>query len=97
VDRQVLVFTQFRTTLSYLQSVLPSRGYKFGTLSGDMTRGARTQALENFAMDPSTTVFLMSIRAGAVGINLTQANHIFLFEPCLNPATELQAIGRVWR
>lgn len=36
-------------------------------------------------------------RAGAVGINLTQANHVFLMEPCLNPALEAQAIGRVHR
>lgn len=43
------------------------------------------------------TVFLLSMRAGAVGINLTAANYIFLMEPCLNPALEDQAIGRSWR
>ncbi len=37
------------------------------------------------------------VRAGAVGINLTAANHVFLLEPCMNPATEHQAIGRAWR
>ena len=39
----------------------------------------------------------LSIRAGACGINLTQANQVFLLEPCLNPALEAQAIGRVHR
>jgi hypothetical protein len=38
-------------------------------------------------------VFLLSVRSGAVGINLTAANHVFLLEPCLNPALEEQAIG----
>ncbi len=37
------------------------------------------------------------MRAGAVGINLTAASHVFLLEPCLNPALEDQAIGRAWR
>jgi hypothetical protein len=50
-----------------------------------------------FQGDPPTTVFLLSIRSGAVGINLTAANHVFLLEPCLNAALEEQAIGRAWR
>jgi len=54
-------------------------------------------ALYDIQSDPPTTVFLLSMRAGAVGINLTQANHVFLMEPCLNRALELQAIGRVHR
>ncbi|CAM9513328.1 unnamed protein product [Ectocarpus sp. 8 AP-2014] len=50
-----------------------------------------------FANDPPTTVFLLSVRSGAVGINLTQADHVFLLEPMLNLALEKQAIGRVHR
>jgi len=57
----------------------------------------RAKALYDFQHDPPTTIFLLSMRAGAVGINLTQANHVFLMEPCLNRALELQAIGRVHR
>jgi len=53
--------------------------------------------LYDIQSNPPTTVFLLSMRAGAVGINLTQANHVFLMEPCLNRALELQAIGRVHR
>lgn len=78
---KVLVFSQFRTTLSFLQTALRSAGVQYSTLSGDMTRTQRTRALEGFAADPNLVVFLMSTRAGAVGINLTQANHVFLFEP----------------
>lgn len=53
--------------------------------------------LQAFQRDPPTTVFLLSMRSGAVGINLTAASHVFLLEPCLNPALEEQAIGRAWR
>lgn len=42
-------------------------------------------------------MFLLSVRSGAVGINLTAASHVFLLEPCLNPALEEQAVGRAWR
>ncbi len=62
-----------------------------------MSMAKRTKALSDFQKDPPTTIFLLSMRAGAVGINLTQANRIFLMEPCFNPALEAQAIGRVHR
>ncbi|CAM9377960.1 unnamed protein product [Laminaria digitata] len=62
-----------------------------------MTRTQRTNALKAFANDPPTTVFLLSVRSGAVGINLTQANNVFLLEPLLNLALEKQAVGRVYR
>ena len=55
------------------------------------------QAIEAFQKDPPTTVFLLSMRSGSVGINLTSANYVFLLEPALNPALEEQAIGRAWR
>jgi len=55
------------------------------------------QAIEAFQKDPSTTVFLLSMRSGAVGINLTSANYVFVLEPALNPGLEEQAVGRAWR
>ena len=55
------------------------------------------QAIEAFQRDPPTTVFLLSMRSGSVGINLTSANYVFILEPALNPALEEQAIGRAWR
>ena len=55
------------------------------------------QAIDAFQKDPPTTVFLLSMRSGAVGINLTAANHVFLMEPAFNPALEDQAVGRAHR
>lgn len=92
-----LVFSQFTSTLGWLQQELPKHGFQFRTLSGDMSMRKRAKALHDFQHDPPTTVFLLSMRAGAVGINLTQANRVFLMEPSFNPALEAQAIGRVHR
>jgi SNF2 family DNA or RNA helicase len=58
--------------------------------AGDMTQKKRTEAIDSFQRDPSTCVFLLSVRSGAVGINLTAANFVFLLEPCMNPAMEEQ-------
>jgi len=92
-----LVFSQYSSTLKWLQRELPNHGFSFRTLSGDMTMKQRAKALHDFQHDPPTTVFLLSMRAGAVGINLTQGSNVFLLEPCFNPALQAQAIGRVWR
>ena len=92
-----LIFSQFKSTLDYLKEELPKHGFQFRTLEGSMTMTNRAKALRQFQNDPPTTIFLLSMRAGAVGINLTQANRVFLMEPALNPALEAQAIGRVHR
>jgi SNF2 family DNA or RNA helicase len=94
---KVLVFSQFQSSLNWLKEQLTAAGLAFRTLEGSMTRAQRTRALEEFQNDPPTTIFLLSVRAGAVGINLTQASHVYLLEPCLNPALEHQAVGRVHR
>jgi len=80
-----------------MKQELPNHGFQFRTLSGSMPMKARAKALRDFQQDPPTTIFLLSMRAGAVGINLTQANRVFLMEPAMNPALEAQAIGRVYR
>ena len=69
---KTLIFSQFKATLEGLKQVLTQNGFQFRTLTGDMSLKKRQQALSQFQMDPPTTVFLLSIRAGAVGINLTQ-------------------------
>jgi SNF2 family DNA or RNA helicase len=92
-----LVFSQFTSSLQYLQEELPKFGFNYRTLSGDMPMRRRAKALHDFQNDPPTTIFLLSMRAGAVGINLTQANRVFLLEPSFNPAVEAQSIGRVYR
>jgi Helicase conserved C-terminal domain len=72
---KALIFSQFASTLRYLQRELPRHGFSFRTLTGDMSRAARTKALEDFRADPPTTIFLLSVRSGACGINLTSGMH----------------------
>ena len=55
-----------------------------------MSQKEREEVLLAFRDDPPTTVFLLSVRTGAVDINLTEANHVFLMEPPLNPGLEKQ-------
>jgi len=94
---KALVFSQFMGTIEWLKKRLPAEGFDFRYINGAMSMKRRAKAIADFQGNPSTTVFLLSLRAGAVGINLTAASHVFLLEPALNPALEEQAIGRAWR
>ena len=62
-----------------------------------MKQHQRADNIASFTNDPSTKVLLLSIKAGAAGLNLVVANHCFLMDPCLNSAAEEQAIDRVHR
>ena len=62
-----------------------------------MGRKARGAAIEDFNSNPDTTVILVTIGAGGVGLNLTAANKVFVMEPQFNPAAEQQAVDRVHR
>ena len=57
-----LVFSQFASTLQYLQSELPKAGFQFRTLKGSMSMKQRAKALHDFQADPPTTIFLLSMR-----------------------------------
>lgn len=92
-----LIFVQFQQTLCVTRSMLNAQNIKFGEIHGSMSQRAREKALDSFESDPEMRVFLLSTRSGAVGINLTSANHVILFEPFLSRNVEKQAIGRVWR
>lgn len=94
---KALIFSQYQSTLSWLQQKLVEAGFDYCSITGSMALKQRDKAIQKFQKDPPTTVFLLSMRSGAVGINLTGANYVFLVEPCLNPALEAQAVGRAWR
>jgi SNF2 family DNA or RNA helicase len=57
-----LVFSQYTSTLKWLQEELPKHGFQFRTLSGDMSMKKRAKALHDFQSDPPTTIFLLSMR-----------------------------------
>ena len=77
---KALIFSNFSSTIEWLKEQLQREGLQFRTLDGGMSMKQRAKALADFQNDPPTTVFLISIRAGAVGINLTQATHVFIMD-----------------
>lgn len=86
-----------RPTCSLYDLVTPQSSRCFDSSPLQQDAQLCLAAIADFGRDPPTTVFLLTTRSGAVGINLTAANHVFLLEPALNPALEEQAIGRAWR
>ncbi|KAK9804724.1 hypothetical protein WJX72_002146 [[Myrmecia] bisecta] len=94
---KALVFSQHLATLEWPKPRLVEAGFAYRSLAGTRTINQRQRAILDFQSDTPGTVFLLSMRAGSVGINLTAANYVFLLEPAINPALEDQAIGRAWR
>ncbi len=94
-DHKVLVFSQFVKHLSILKSCLESEGITYAYLDGS-TRDRQGQ-VEQFQQDENIKVFLISLKAGGVGLNLTAADYVFILDPWWNPAIEAQAIDRAHR
>jgi SNF2 family DNA or RNA helicase len=92
---KVLLFSQFVECLKLLASEMDARGVRHHMLTGATTR--REEAVAGFESDPEPCVFLISLRAGGTGLNLTSASYVVLFDPWWNPAVEAQAIDRAHR
>ena len=90
-----LVFSQFTSMLSIVREHLDKRGIVYEYLDGQ-TRN-RKQHVERFQSDPECAVFLISLKAGGLGLNLTAADYVFILDPWWNPAVEAQAIDRAHR
>ncbi|MDA8263155.1 MAG: DEAD/DEAH box helicase [Actinomycetota bacterium] len=91
---RALVFSQFTSFLSRIREALASRGVRHLYLDG-ATRG-RGRLLEEFAAG-EVPVFLISLKAGGFGLNLTAADYVYLVDPWWNPAAESQAVDRAHR
>ncbi len=92
---KVLVFSQFTKLLAYVRRQLDEEGVQYAYLDGK-TRD-RAGAVERFQNDPECNLFLISLKAGGTGLNLTAADYVFLLDPWWNPAVEAQAIDRAHR
>ena len=92
---KALVFSQFTSLLALLRTDLDAAGIKYEYLDG-RTRN-RTERIDRFQNDPDVPVFLISLKAGGLGLNLTTAAYVFLLDPWWNPAVESQAIDRAHR
>jgi SNF2 family DNA or RNA helicase len=92
---KLLVFSQFVACLRLLRREMARRGIACHELTG-ATRH-RERVVTEFQEDPKACVFLISLRAGGTGLNLTAASYVVLFDPWWNPAVEAQAIDRTHR
>jgi len=92
---KALVFSQFTSLLALLRTELDKAGIRYEYLDG-RTRN-RTERIDRFQSDPDVPVFLISLKAGGLGLNLTTAAYVFLLDPWWNPAVESQAIDRAHR
>ena len=92
---KALVFSQFTAFLKIIQARLEELGYGFCYLDGDTKD--RGTVVDTFQKDSAKQVFLISLKAGGVGLNLTAADYVFIMDPWWNPAAEAQAIDRAYR
>lgn len=94
-NAKVLIFSQFTSMLKLIAKELSKRQWKYVTLDG--TTKDREQVVDTFQNDPETPLFLISLKAGGTGLNLTAANYVMIFDPWWNEAAEKQAINRAHR
>jgi SNF2 family DNA or RNA helicase len=94
-DHKVLVFSQFVKHLELVRTYLKSKKIDYAYLDGSSTD--RKQQVERFNNDKNLKVFLISIKAGGLGLNLTEADYVFILDPWWNPAVEAQAVDRAHR
>ena len=92
---KVLVFSQFVTMLDLLRPEIEARGWKNFYLAGQTEN--RGDLVREFQATEGAAVFLISLKAGGFGLNLTAASYVVLFDPWWNPAVENQAIDRTHR
>ncbi len=94
-DHKILVFSQFVGMLDLLKTQLEHKNIPFEYLTGQTKD--RASKVHSFQTNKDIRVFLISLKAGGVGLNLTEADYVYLIDPWWNPATENQAIDRSYR
>lgn len=96
-DHKALVFSQFLGMLALIRQRLDELGVKYEYFDGSTSAPDREKAIQGFQNDETCRVFLISLKAGGVGLNLTAADYVYIVDPWWNPAVEQQAIDRTHR
>ena len=94
-NRKILLFSQFRDMLSIIREHLESRGVNYLYLDGSTNN--RQDLIDKFNSDDEVRLFLISLKAGGTGLNLTAADTVIIYDPWWNPAVENQAVDRAHR
>lgn len=102
-DRKTLIFTQTKQMLNILQQLLDllnessEGGYKYMRMDGSTPIIQRQSLVDQFNLNPQYKVFLLTTRVGGLGVNLTGASRVIIYDPDWNPSTDMQARERAWR
>jgi non-specific serine/threonine protein kinase len=96
-NHKALIFSQFLGMLALIKKKLIEDGIPFEYFDGSTSAPDREKAIQNFQNNDECRVFLISLKAGGVGLNLTAADYVYIVDPWWNPAVEQQAIDRTHR
>ena len=94
-NHKILIFSQFVKHLTIVRKIVEERGIDYCYLDGSTKN--REEQVERFQNDDNVRLFLISLKAGGLGLNLTEADYVFILDPWWNPAVEAQAIDRAHR
>ena len=95
-NHQAIIFSQFTTYLDYIQDEFQRRHWTYSRIDGQVSMKGREKQINEF-QDGKNRLFLISLKAGGVGLNLTAASYVFIMDPWWNPAVENQAVDRAHR
>jgi SNF2 family DNA or RNA helicase len=93
---QAIIFSQFTTYLDIIQHYFREKHWKYSRIDGSQSINKRQEQVDLF-QSQKNPIFLISLKAGGVGLNLTAASYVFIMDPWWNPAVESQAIDRAHR
>ena len=96
-EHKALIFSQFLGMLALIKAKLTEQNVPFEYFDGSTSPADREKAIQNFQNNDDCRVFLISLKAGGVGLNLTAADYVYIVDPWWNPAVEQQAIDRTHR
>ncbi|KAH7874761.1 SNF2 family N-terminal domain-containing protein [Lentinula edodes] len=95
--RKILIFSQFTQVLDILEVILKERDIRYLVLTGSTPVDVRQSLVDEFTEDESISIFLLSTKAGGMGINLTAASVVIMFDQDFNPHNDRQAQDRAYR
>ncbi|RNA45173.1 DNA excision repair ERCC-6 isoform X1 [Brachionus plicatilis] len=96
-DGRVLIFSQSRAMLDILESFITEQNYTYRRMDGTTSAVTRSKLVNEFNINESIFIFLLTTKVGGLGLNLIGANKIIIFDPDWNPTNDLQARERSWR
>eukprot|EP00803_Ostreobium_quekettii_P007583 evm.model.scf_983.2 EVM.evm.TU.scf_983.2 scf_983:13173-28199(-) len=96
-NHKVLLFSQTQQMLDIIEKFVVKEGYNYHRMDGYTPVASRSRLIDDFNNNPDLFLFLLTTKVGGLGVNLTSANRVLLYDPDWNPATDIQARERAWR